>query len=122
MKKLSELIDRYLVQISLLILFSVLLVLFPLVQGGFPPSYPLNILALRCLILNSLLLVPFAIFTRKEQKVLILIPGAGIPSSGGYLITGSPILLVLSIALTITSVLCGSLLAFSLIKFKFEGK
>ncbi len=122
MRKLSELIDKYLVQISILILFSVLVAFFPLVPKESSPNYPLNILSFRCLILNSLLIIPFTILTRKEHKVLILIPGIGILSSVGYLITGNTKLLVLSTALTITSVLSGSLLAFSMIKFRFERK
>jgi hypothetical protein len=116
--KLSRLIEENLFQISLTIFFSTLAALIPLIYQNTLPNFQLNMLSLRCLILNFLTGLASWFFYRKDSKVLTF-PIIGIISSAGYLKSGSFWIMPFCISLTITSVSIVALIAFSSIKVKF---
>ena len=120
MKKLSELIEKFLIQITITVFFVTLILMVPFFTLNPPASFPLKLLSLRCLFLNALFLIPTLLLTTKEQKPIAAVPLAGSALSALYLLSGKSFLLPLIVSTTATAVISCALLAFSLIKVRFE--
>jgi hypothetical protein len=120
MKKLTELIRKYLVQITITIFFILLVLFIPILRENVPENYPLRILSLRCTILNTLIFPLFFIFKRREYGILSAFPGIGLVSSVAYYFTGNKFFLPLCLSSTITAVISTAFLAFVTIKVKFK--
>jgi len=122
MKRLVRLIDEYFLQIAIFTFFLTLVLTLPLSSSGFEAeNYPLRILTLRCVILNTLSLIVFSIFGGKKKKSLSFFPLGGLLSSAVFLLLKDKYSLTFTVSFTVTAVISVSLLAFTLIKVKFNG-
>ncbi|WP_132525428.1 hypothetical protein [Phorcysia thermohydrogeniphila] len=121
MKKLTKLIDEYLLQITIFIFFLTLTFLLPLSSVSVPENYQLKVLTVRCLVLDILSIVVFAIFGKEKRRFLSLFPAGGVLFSTTYMLFKDKLSLLLLVSFTVTAVISTSLLAFTLIKVRFNG-
>jgi hypothetical protein len=115
-KELSQLIEKYKLQIGIFSFFFLLSAQVPFFYLKYFPNFQLNLLSLRCLILNSLSLLLFLFFKGGKFKGLTIFPAFGVLTSFGYLYSGNSLLMPLCTSSTATSIIEVALVAFATIK------
>ena len=119
-RELPQLIEKYILQISISLLFITLIAQAPLLYYNILPNVQFKLLSVRCLTLNLLSAFLFFWFKNGKFRELLPFPLLGVLLSLLYLKTGKFLLLPLCLSATATSVIDVSLVAYISITVKFE--
>ena len=119
-RELPQLIEKYILQISISLLFITLIAQAPLLYYNILPNVQFKLLSVRCLTLNLLSTFLFFWFKNGKFRELLPFPLLGVLLSLLYLKTGKFLLLPLCLSATATSVIDVSLVAYISITVKFE--
>jgi len=119
-RELPQLIEKYILQISISLFFITLIAQAPLLYYNILPNVQFKLLSVRCLTLNLLSTFLFFWFKNGKFRELLPFPLLGVLLSLLYLKTGKFLLLPLCLSATATSVIDVSLVAYISITVKFE--
>ena len=118
-KRLPQLIERYKLQIATTLCFILLVAQVPLLYFNVLPNIQLKLMAMRCLVLDTLSTALFLLFEKGKFKELLPFPLSGTILSLDYLKTGNFFLLPFCISVTATSVIMVALTAYISIKVNY---
>ncbi len=119
-RELPQLIEKYILQISISIFFIILIAQAPLLYYSVLPNIQFKILTVRCLTLNLLSAFLFFWFKDGRFRELLPFPILGVLISLLYLKTGKFLLLPFCLSATATSVIDVALVAYLSISVRFE--
>lgn len=118
-KEFPLLIERYRLQVGIVLFFIVLAAQVPLFYFNVLPNLQLKLMAVRCLIFDVLSTWLFLYLERGKYKDLLPFPLLGILLSLLYLKLGSFFLLPFCLSATTTSVIMVALAAYLTIKVNY---
>lgn len=119
-KDYLQLIENYLLQIGIVLLFSVFVLFVPVLFYRPEFNLRLEILSTRCLFLDAVLSLAFLLYKKGKYYQLLSFSLLGIFSSLFYLWKHSSFMLPFCLSATITSVILSALVLFVSIKVNFR--